>query len=326
MSFQSTRPCGARQGVNLAHLRRVGVPIHAPVRGATLVDGAAGRSVRVPIHAPVRGATRGELESKQAFEFQSTRPCGARPYETLTGDLSNVFQSTRPCGARHTPTQGVVADALFQSTRPCGARRYPRQTYVADAVVPIHAPVRGATLSLHKPTGQDRGSNPRARAGRDPKNASAGSRRNKFQSTRPCGARRQGGGGHVLELDVPIHAPVRGATSCVGAWIAVGHRSNPRARAGRDLNQQAVNDNSTLVPIHAPVRGATPQKMEQNRSRYVPIHAPVRGATPPPDKSRPSALFQSTRPCGARPRLVLIAIGDQTFQSTRPCGARRYRG
>ena len=35
-------------------------------------------------------------------------------------------------------------------------------------------------------------------------------------------------------------------------------------------------------------------------------------------------MFQSTRPCGARPgHFDLVALPDAPFQSTRPCGARR---
>ena len=32
--------------------------------------------------------------------FQSTRPCGARPFLVSGAGLTFAFQSTRPCGAR----------------------------------------------------------------------------------------------------------------------------------------------------------------------------------------------------------------------------------
>ena len=34
------------------------------------------------------------------IEFQSTRPCGARPYLPFHKVKYTLFQSTRPCGAR----------------------------------------------------------------------------------------------------------------------------------------------------------------------------------------------------------------------------------
>ena len=37
----------------------------------------------------------------------------------------------------------------------------------------------------------------------------------------------------------------------------------------------------------------------------------------------PVNKFQSTRPCGARPVLLMIPSAVVSFQSTRPCGARR---
>ena len=40
-------------------------------------------------------------------------------------------------------------------------------------------------------------------------------------------------------------------------------------------------------------------------------------------KGAPVFVFQSTRPCGARPLLTDKFPADTLFQSTRPCGARR---
>jgi len=55
--FQSTHPCGVRQGRLLQYLPEFLVSIHAPLRGATLkIDRYHGR-IAVSIHAPLRGAT-----------------------------------------------------------------------------------------------------------------------------------------------------------------------------------------------------------------------------------------------------------------------------
>ena len=61
----------------------------------------------------------------------------------------------------------------------------------------------------------------------------------------------------MAEVDVSIHAPVKGATR--------------RAEAGR--REQGVS-------IHAPVKGATPLSiMDPSYDLLVSIHAPVKGAT-----------------------------------------------
>jgi len=140
---------------------------------------------------------------------------------------------------------------MFQSTRPRGAR--PKKPYECqNQKVSIHAPARGATYQL-KHLYEENRFNPRARAGRDlllvlpifPR---------LFQSTRPRGAR------HVFYLVfhiqlVSIHAPARGATLNFSA--AFLYRCfNPRARAGRDV-QQISKAFISPVSIHAPARGAT---------------------------------------------------------------------
>ncbi len=76
------------------------------------------------------------------------------------------------------------------------------------------------------------------------------------------------------------------------------------------------------VSIHAPVRGATSAIQTQRTLGGVSIHAPVRGATHVIACVEQRLLFQSTRPCGARPRSTGASAMALWFQSTRPCGAR----
>ena len=141
----------------------------------------------VSIHAPAGGATFFLLCAQMFFEFQSTRPRGARQ------DYDDF----------------MYEEQMFQSTRPRGARLVP---YIEDRsmTVSIHAPAGGATRSiLHG--GCYFGFNPRARGGRDygvscmedvtsvSIHAPAGGATVKrgegkslkvFQSTRPRGARQ----------------------------------------------------------------------------------------------------------------------------------------
>ncbi len=122
--FQSTRPCGARPRCPGCPGRCYwGVSIHAPVRGATGALYPTELKEAVSIHAPVRGATRDRPEDgRTGAEFQSTRPCGARPPHDA-GALIWFYVSI------HAPVRGATQyrsknplSGQFQSTRPCGAR------------------------------------------------------------------------------------------------------------------------------------------------------------------------------------------------------------
>ena len=122
------------------------------------------------------------------------------------------FQSTRPCGARHeVPPRARPKIICFNPRARAGRDAVTRNAGIALRTVSIHAPVRGATpvslqsndkalVSIHAPV---RGATwATAYGGLTPK----------FQSTRPCGARRLYALVRRRVGDVSIHAPVRGAT------------------------------------------------------------------------------------------------------------------
>ena len=117
--FQSTRPYGARRRMQIVSRSQKRVSIHAPVRGATIVDSSCAR------------------------RFQSTRPYGARPAMTYSS-VSTVFQSTRPYGARQSSAYTAIADDRFNPRARTG--RDGRHDFMqSTTTVSIHAPVRGAT-------------------------------------------------------------------------------------------------------------------------------------------------------------------------------------
>ena len=156
-----------------------------------------------------------------------------------------------------------------------------RDNVASDAAtfdgVSIHAPTRGATAGYVDTAPVD-----------------------KFQSTRPRGARRRAPAADLDKGGVSIHAPTRGATGFPCTFPDVAKRFNPRAHAGRDGNNVPVLGKA-LVSIHAPTRGATITNLIRQSPYAVSIHAPTRGATP----GRGLGflwfpLFQSTRPRGAR--------------------------
>jgi len=260
--------------------------------------------IRVSIHASVREATCGEPSAHAVVLFQSTPPCGRRP----------------GCRPRCRVATGVS----------------------------IHASVREATSSLAAPRSSPFCFNPRLRAGGDVlvadvdpgvlhvsihasvREATAGGKRGRW-----------GRGGFNPRLRAGGDDLRRQSTTGASCF-------NPRLRAGGDRGEVSLEDQDRRVSIHASVREATRHPDRRAARRAVSIHASVREATrwnPPSgrqtarfnprlraggDRRSVAAdyrrkLFQSTPPCGRRPRLGAECLLRWVFQSTPPCG-RRPRG
>ena len=123
----------------------IGVSIHAPARGATIVGTRLRLLRRVSIHAPARGAT-------------VSLPLSAVPLKVSI----------------HAPARGATSGTrrfdgmfLFRSTPPRGERRKRLPTYRRSVVVSIHAPARGATRLVAQRLGRSTRFDPRPRAGSD---------------------------------------------------------------------------------------------------------------------------------------------------------------
>ena len=151
-------------------------------------------------------------------------------------------------------------------------------------------------------------------------------------------------------IEVSIHAPTRGATSCASCkGAAVGKFQSTRPRGARP----ALRSNLFLQRGFQSTRprGARPPSIfDRARPLAVSIHAPTRGATLTAGLAVMFVIkFQSTRPRGARPqgrgahlRAHPVSIHAPTrgatylpsatpvpmraFQSTRPRGARPAAG
>ena len=179
--------------------------------------------------------------------------------DVLDADAVNKawqFQSTRPRGARlcHKITSFIVIP--FQSTRPRGARLDKIGHQAARQLVSIHAPARGATWASCPGAAACVGfqsTRPRGARLREHHQLRGQQR---FQSTRPRGARRLDRArasfrvlvsihaparGATVDIDVfgnniyvSIHAPARGATANDAKRHSTIKSFNPRARAGRD--------------------------------------------------------------------------------------------
>ena len=204
--------------------------------------------------------------------------------------------------------------AMFQSTRPRGARPGHNLKHLNNQVS-IHAPARGATVSLEKRINK-RSFNPRARAGRDSV-IFLTAKSFLFQSTRPRGARRRGLQCLFVAV-VSIHAPARGATSLrMKCWQMISF--NPRARAGRDKPKEGSGKSEKFQSTRP--RGARPFNHLSINRIDVSIHAPARGATGPALCIRRCFRFNPRARAG-RDRFFREYLVEYWFQSTRPRGAR----
>ena len=162
--------------------------------------------------------------------------------------------------------------------------------------------------------------NPRTRVGCD--DVSSDDRdRMMFQSTHPCGVRRDKLASTTYSYVVSIHAPVWGATfgsmacnskkACFNPRTRVGcdqakthkydedHSFNPRTRVGCDCRCGRTGYRKQ-VSIHAPVWGAT-ARLDRFLS-FDCFNPRTRvGCDASANARRKLSEFQSTHPCGVRP-------------------------
>ena len=187
----------------------------------------------VSIHAPARGATSWHsLNRQQRYCFnpraRAGRDCSNGDQAVQTLGFNPRARAGRDSGTR----MGATSDYGFNPRARAG-RDAKRSARYPPGHVSIHAPARGATqteqpdkyreiVSIHAPA---RGATV-GRFGLE--------HVERFQSTRPRGARPQYLAETALPSLVSIHAPARGATS------------------GGKTAQRVLD-----VSIHAPARGAT---------------------------------------------------------------------
>ena len=120
----------------------------------------------ISIHAPSRGATAALRGKEAALAFQSTRPHGARPSGAAAGAAVGAISI-------HAPSRGATFDRIARSFASTISIHAPSRgaTCASDVTkfiitISIHAPSRGATWGLYTFV-----------------------KRERFQSTRPHGAR-----------------------------------------------------------------------------------------------------------------------------------------
>ena len=122
--FQSTLPHGERQPTIIT-LKKAVVSIHAPTRGATMLEEQLSWVNDVSIHAPARGATHVNFRSAMIIRrFNPRSRTGSDLLMDLAcfGILVSIHAPAR--GATWLTTRHLDYPLLFQSTLPHGERHH----------------------------------------------------------------------------------------------------------------------------------------------------------------------------------------------------------
>ena len=122
--------------------------------------------------------------------------------------------------------------------------------------ISIHAPAKGATRPLTRPSSSARYFNPRSREGSD---------------STLCG-------GNLFLICISIHAPAKGATSDASSGSIGRSYFNPRSREGSD--QAAAKESRGGGNFNPRSReGSDVGRCNLERLTAISIHAPAKGAT-----------------------------------------------
>ena len=127
--FLSTHPCRVRHFTYIFPSPKLGISIHAPLRGATI---------------------RQVLSTLIIVVFLSAHPCGVRLLTSPTAKSILNFYPRTPAGCDLIFTGLLLLTSVFLSTHPCGVRLAAETFDKSAKAISIHAPLRGATWYWHR--------------------------------------------------------------------------------------------------------------------------------------------------------------------------------
>ena len=236
--FQSAPPRGGRPFCRISSIRRSGVSIRAPARGATLSCG---------------------VDNSITTSFNPRPRAGGDPHDHARGAVRVVSIRAPARGATIFSGSSSTALARFQSAPPRGGRLFTGMD-IHTVIVFQSAPPRGGRLDSYLwLTGGRDGFNPRPRAGGDARHGFG--RRDQHRVSIRAPAR--GATATDVQRDkanaVSIRAPARGATSKLMHGLTETCRFNPRPRAGGDIAESS-NRPSPSPFQSAPPRGGRHQR------------------------------------------------------------------
>ena len=280
-----------------------------PARGATSLAARLHGLHRVSIHAPRAGRDLARRNTTPELKgFNPRAPRGARPgqggeHRGWDGVSIHAPRAGRDGGWRH---EGL-RDQSFNPRAPRGARRRRRQGFPKRGVS-IHAPRAGRDFSISIPCVALSCFNPRAPRGARPAAAITTWRFGCFNPRAPRGARR-----HLLQqrgevVQFQSTRPARGATATSQTVPRLSICCfNPRARAGRDVQEERDAEGERGFNPRAP-RGARP--VTGNRIRSTDVRITVKFQSTRPARGATANQLNPSRATGFRP------------SSAKPCAER----
>ena len=166
--------------------------------------------------------------------------------------------------------------------------------------ISIHAPTRGATITIPNSYTSRRYFNPRSHEGSDSSSDTCIRRRTGYFNPRSHEGSDRSVMYSIGQCGISIHAPTRGATFSFFSQASSQLYFNPRSHEGSDFSIFFSSQIIFPISIHAPTRGATRALEDFLRDCEISIHAPTRGATCPCFLNFYIPQFQSTLPRGER--------------------------
>ncbi len=278
------------------------VSIHAPAWGATSGHGLLRHLQRVSIHAPAWGATSDRDKLAKVTGVSIHAPAWGATYETsIRLSVSSGFNPRARVGRDDGYHREMHSTYGFNPRARVGRDKIDTKLIIKSNSFNPRARVGRDPVGI-KQTVRDKSFNPRARVGRDGRPCQPCHRGNRFQSTRPRGARHPLGQNVIIDDVVSIHAPAWGATRIKGivpegdwvsihapAWgatkcsqtgVARSASFNPRARVGRDPEHGHAPRHGYGFNPRARVGRDRRGRWPPSISESVSIHAPAWGATP----------------------------------------------
>ena len=239
-------------------IRLSNISIHAPAKGATNVCYAYSGLKVISIHAPTKGATLLYVIKLQYNKFQSTLPQRERQF------VPDVKIATTQISI-HAPTTGATQ-------KRCGANR--------KGIISIHAPTKGATMCWRRHPQMQIHFNPRSRKGSDKYGFINHIGICHFNPRSRKGSDKDGHYAASEKTMISIHAPAKGATLKVTAYLrntafqsTLPQRErpqrlssvpqednfNPRSRKGSDAQANPKLVQTVLFQSTLPQRERQPQ-------------------------------------------------------------------
>ena len=122
------------------------ISIHAPAKGATLNQFRIVITDFISIHAPAKGATNQHLHRQWILEFQSTHPRRVRRCVTSLGVLSSYFNPRTREGCDDVKELKILITKGISIHAPAKGATMSLPTVTRPPFISIHAPAKGATL------------------------------------------------------------------------------------------------------------------------------------------------------------------------------------